>query len=362
MTSPSNLKRGSNHLTAAKDAVKKPRGDGSITSFFGHPKPKATSSTLSSSPVTKFKKADWVASLTPEQKDLLSLEINTMDDSWLVHLKDELVTKEFLNLKKFLKQEKASGAKIFPPEEDIYSWSRYTPFNKVKAVILGQDPYHNHNQAHGLCFSVRPPTPAPPSLVNIFKTIKNDYPSFESPPNKGGLLIPWAERGVLMLNTCLTVRAHNANSHAGQGWERFTQKAIDTVAKLRTGGIVFLSWGSPAAKRVAKVDRKRHYVLQAVHPSPLSAHKGFFDCGHFKKANDWLSERYGNDGPVDWSLSQTSTIISVPKPTPVSKLTSPENDTQNNANQPTAKITEPEKPTASDEEDAALLSDKDDAF
>jgi uracil-DNA glycosylase len=157
--------------------------------------------------------------------------------------------------------------------------SRHTPLHQVKAVIVGQDPYHNHNQAHGLAFSVRPPTPAPPSLANMYKGIKNDYPSFEPPPNKGGLLTPWAERGVLMLNTCLTVRAHQANSHSNKGWERFTQKALDTVARVRTRGVVFLAWGTPAGKRVAGINRQKHCVLQSVHPSPLSAMRGFVCFG-----------------------------------------------------------------------------------
>ena len=168
-------------------------------------------------------------------------------------------------------------------------------------MILGQDPYHNLNQAHGLCFSVRPPTPAPPSLKNIYTAIKKDYPSFTPPPRNGGLLTPWADRGVLLLNTCLTVRAHEANSHANMGWERFTQKVIDTVAAKRTKGVVFLAWGLPAQKRVTRV-ASRHLVLKSVHPSPLSAHKGFFECGHFKKANEWLKERYGEEGQIDWSL------------------------------------------------------------
>jgi uracil-DNA glycosylase len=178
----------------------------------------------------------------------------------------------------------------------------------VKAVILGQDPYHNHNQAHGLCFSVRPPTPAPPSLRNMYIALKNDYPSFTPPPKNGGLLTPWAEQGVLMLNTCLTVRAHEANSHSNKGWEKFTQKVIDTVAKVRGRGVVFLAWGSPAAKRVAKVDKGKHLVLQSVHPSPLSAHKGFMTCGHFKKTNDWLAQRYGVDGVIDWDLDKPKPI------------------------------------------------------
>ena len=153
--------------------------------------------------------------------------------------------------------------------------SRHTPLDTVKAVILGQDPYHNVNQAHGLCFSVRPPTPAPPSLVNIYKAIKIDYPSFTPPPKRGGLLTPWADRGVLMLNTCLTVRAHEANSHAGHGWEKFTQKVIDTVVKARTKGVVFLAWGNPAKARVSNVSATKHCILYSVHPSPRSADRGF---------------------------------------------------------------------------------------
>ena len=153
--------------------------------------------------------------------------------------------------------------------------SRHTPLPTVKAVILGQDPYHNINQAHGLCFSVRAPTPAPPSLKNMYIALKKDYPSFKAPPKNGGLLTPWADRGVLLLNTCLTVRAHEANSHAGKGWERFTQKVIDIVAQRRTKGVVFLAWGKPAGERVKKVDKVKHHILQSVHPSPLSASRGF---------------------------------------------------------------------------------------
>ena len=153
--------------------------------------------------------------------------------------------------------------------------SRHTPLNTVKAVILGQDPYHNLNQAHGLCFSVRPPTPAPPSLKNMYIALKKDYPTFKAPPNNSGLLTPWADRGVLLLNTCLTVRAHEPNSHAGKGWEKFTQKVIDIVAKCRTRGVVFLAWGKPAQERVKKVDKARHCILQTAHPSPFSAAKGF---------------------------------------------------------------------------------------
>jgi len=188
------------------------------------------------------------------------------------------------------------------------SRSRHTPFHTVKVVILGQDPYHNHNQAHGLAFSVRPPTPAPPSLKNMYIALHNDYPTFSPPPNKGGLLTPWADRGVLLLNTCLTVRAHEANSHANRGWERFTQRVIDLVATRRTRGVVFMAWGTPAGKRVQKVDGKRHLVLKAVHPSPLSAARGFFDCGHFRRANEWLVTRYGAGAEVDWSLTPGKSV------------------------------------------------------
>ncbi|RHZ71175.1 hypothetical protein CDV55_108658 [Aspergillus turcosus] len=323
MASPTGLKRNANHLSTPACDAKKPKANGSITSFFGAPKPRPVDAkTLTvSSPSSNFNKDKWVASLTPEQQELLRLEIDTLHESWLSKLKEELVTPEFLGLKRFLKKESESGAKIFPPENEIYSWSRHTPLDKVKVVIIGQDPYHNHNQAHGLAFSVRPPTPAPPSLVNIYTGIKNDYPTFQPPPNKGGLLIPWAERGVLMLNTCLTVRAHQAASHSNKGWERFTQKAIDLVARVRTNGVVFLAWGSPAGKRVAGINRQKHCVLQSVHPSPLSAHRGFFNNGHFKKCNEWLAERYGPDGIIDWSLTPTTKtggpLASISGPAPV---------------------------------------------
>jgi len=269
----------------------------------------------------KFDKAAWVAKLTDEQKQLLKLEIDTLHESWLGPLKDEIIKPEFLELKRFLAREAESGKKIFPPSADVYSWylpapnqsvprrtisnhtyrSRHTPLNTVKVVIIGQDPYHNVNQAHGLCFSVRPPTPAPPSLKNIFIALKKDYPDFRAPPKNSGLLTPWADRGVLLLNTCLTVRAHEANSHSNKGWERFTQKVIDLVAQKRTNGVVFMAWGTPAQQRVKAISSK-HYVLKSVHPSPLSASRGWFDCGHFKKANEWLVQRYGEGAEIDWNL------------------------------------------------------------
>ncbi|KAJ5932685.1 hypothetical protein N7516_007174 [Penicillium verrucosum] len=279
MVSPA-IKRKSEHLSGPDS--KKPKG-GSITAFFGAPKPNPPEQSIN---------------FNPNPTELLQLEIDTLDESWLAHLKDEVVSTEFLNLKRFLKKEKDSNVKVFPPEEDVPTH----PLHNVKVVIIGQDPYHNHNQAHGLCFSVRAPVRAPPSLLNIYKGIKIDYPDFESPPDKGGLLIPWAERGILMLNTCLTVRAHQANSHSNKGWEKFTQRVIDLVARVRTNGVVFLAWGRPAGTRVAKINKEKHCILQSVHPSPLSAHNGFFKNGHFKKCNDWLASRYGEDEIIDWSL------------------------------------------------------------
>ncbi|KAH6656956.1 uracil-DNA glycosylase-like protein [Truncatella angustata] len=318
----SNLKRKAPSSMDASKKAKTTNGNASITSFFGAPKVVSSSTHGSSpaleAPAPKFNKEKWVSSLTDEHKKLLQLEIDTLDESWLAHLKDEVTSKEFLDLKRFLDREMAGAKKIFPPKEDIYSWSRHAPFHTVKCVILGQDPYHNVNQAHGLAFSVRPPTPAPPSLRNMYTCLKKDYPSFVPPPNKGGLLTPWADRGVLLLNTCLTVRAHEPNSHANRGWEKFTQRVIDLVAQKRTRGVVFMAWGTPAGKRVVKVDKKRHLVLTSVHPSPLSASRGFFDCGHFRKANDWLVTRYGEGSEIDWDL--------VPKAKDLKKQEPPESN------------------------------------
>ncbi|KAK1832826.1 uracil-DNA glycosylase-like protein [Podospora conica] len=318
----STLKRKAANQTAGSDA-KKTKQNGNIMSFFAAPKPAAASASTPSSkssasasePATtttsspKFDKQKWVDALTPEQRELLQLEIDTLDVSWLALLKDEILTKEFLDLKRWLARETREKRTWFPPAEDVYSWSRYTPFPTVKVVIVGQDPYHNVSQAHGLAFSVRAPTPAPPSLRNMYICLKNDYPTFVPPPAKGGLLTPWAQRGVLMLNTCLTVRAHEANSHANHGWERFTQRVIDLVAAQRARGVVFMAWGTPAGKRVQKVDGKRHLVLKAVHPSPLSASRGFFTCGHFRKANEWLVTRYGEGGAVDWALVEGGSVL-----------------------------------------------------
>ncbi|KAL2312423.1 Uracil-DNA glycosylase [Schizosaccharomyces pombe] len=248
--------------------------------------------------VSKFNKEKWAENLTPAQRKLLQLEIDTLESSWFDALKDEFLKPYFLNLKEFLMKEWQSQ-RVFPPKEDIYSWSHHTPLHKTKVILLGQDPYHNIGQAHGLCFSVRPGIPCPPSLVNIYKAIKIDYPDFVIP--KTGYLVPWADQGILMLNASLTVRAHQAASHSGKGWETFTSAVLQVALNRNRKGLVILAWGTPAAKRLQGLPLKAHYVLRSVHPSPLSAHRGFFECHHFKKTNEWLEEQYGPGKCINWS-------------------------------------------------------------
>ncbi|KAJ1982966.1 uracil DNA glycosylase [Dimargaris xerosporica] len=234
--------------------------------------------------------------LTPEQQKLLALEYETMDASWFRVLFPELTKPYFLTLKKFLAEEKARGQTIFPPEPDIYCWSRFSPTSRVEVVILGQDPYHNHNQAHGLCFSVNKGFPIPPSLVNIYTALQKDYADFERP--KHGHLVAWAKQGVLLLNAALTVRAHQANSHSGKGWEKLTDAVVEYINE-RKSNVVFMLWGASAQKKGSRIDKKKHLVLKSVHPSPLSAHRGFFDCHHFRQANEYLTKH--GKAPINWN-------------------------------------------------------------
>lgn len=185
---------------------------------------------------------------------------------------------------------------IFPPSDDIFNAFNYTPLGNVKVVIIGQDPYHNVGQAHGLCFSVKPEVDIPPSLVNIYKELQDDLGCF-IPDN--GYLKKWADQGVLMLNSVLTVRAHQANSHKGIGWEKFTDAAI-SILNQQDRPIVYMLWGKPAQDKAAKVDNPKHLLLKAPHPSPLSAFRGFFGCKHFSRCNQFLQE---NDmEPIDWQI------------------------------------------------------------
>ena len=185
---------------------------------------------------------------------------------------------------------------IFPPQDDIFNAFHLTPLHEVKVVILGQDPYHNVGQAHGLSFSVKPGVPTPPSLVNIYQELKEDVGCYV--PNNG-YLVKWAKQGVLMLNTVLTVRAHQANSHRGIGWENFTDAAI-LALNQQDRPIVFLLWGRPAQMKKKMLTNPKHLILEAPHPSPLSAYRGFFGCGHFSKTNDFL--KANGLEPIDWQI------------------------------------------------------------
>ncbi|KIM55933.1 hypothetical protein SCLCIDRAFT_133680, partial [Scleroderma citrinum Foug A] len=223
-----------------------------------------------------------------------------LGESWRTALTAEFSKPYFRKLKDFIQSEHRSYV-VYPPPKDIYSWSRLTPLESVKVVVLGQDPYHNIGQAHGLSFSVLPPTKLPGSLKNIYKQLSLDIPEFNTPAT--GDLTPLARVGVLWLNTCLTVRAHVANSHAKKGWESFTDAVLQAVLDRNDdNGVVFLAWGLPAQKTCGRlsIDEKKHLVLRSPHPSPLSAHKRFLGNGHFKKANEWLRERSGVE--IDWTV------------------------------------------------------------
>ncbi len=214
---------------------------------------------------------------------------------WLRVLEPEFAKPYYRELYQFVKKEYSERV-IFPPSDRIFSALEYTPLEKVKCVILGQDPYHEVNQAHGLCFSVLPGNPAPPSLVNIYKELSDDLGCYV--PNNG-YLKKWADQGVLLLNTVLTVREHAANSHQGHGWEQLTD-AIIAAANRIDRPVVFLLWGSPAQKKGGMLDNPRHLVLKAAHPSPLSAYRGFFGCRHFSKANEFL--KANGEEPIDWQI------------------------------------------------------------
>jgi uracil-DNA glycosylase len=219
-----------------------------------------------------------------------------LEASWKTRIGDYLQRPEMRALADFLRAEKQAGKVIYPPGPEIFNAFAHTPFDAVRVVILGQDPYHGPGQAHGLCFSVRPGVRVPPSLENIFKEIERDL-AIRRPDH--GCLTPWADRGVLLLNSVLTVEQGQANSHQGKGWEGFTDAAIDALNRGREG-LAFMLWGSYAQRKGQLIDTRRHCVLKSVHPSPLSAHRGFIGCGHFSAANRYLVEQ--GQEPIDWSL------------------------------------------------------------
>lgn len=219
-----------------------------------------------------------------------------LPDSWQRHLGVEFEAPYMQALRAFLAREKAERKVIYPHSDHWFRAFELTPLDQVRVVILGQDPYHGPHQAHGLCFSVRPGIPAPPSLQNIYKELAQDV---GTTPVSHGFLESWARQGVLLLNSVLTVEQGNAGAHRGQGWEAFTDRAIQVVNE-QCDGVVFLLWGSYAQKKASFVDRQKHLVLHAPHPSPLSAHRGFFGQRHFSQANAFLAAR-GREG-IDWQL------------------------------------------------------------
>ncbi|HZV22534.1 MAG TPA: uracil-DNA glycosylase [Luteimonas sp.] len=219
-----------------------------------------------------------------------------LDASWKSRVGDYLLRDDMRTLSTFLRARRQQGARIFPPAANIFAALDATPFDRTKVVILGQDPYHGAGQAHGLCFSVQPGVPVPPSLDNIFKELQRDL-GIARPDH--GCLMPWARQGVLLLNAVLTVEEGRAGAHAGKGWEGFTDHVVDALNRERQG-LVFLLWGSYAQAKGKVIDTSRHRVLRAPHPSPLSAHRGFIGCGHFSATNEYLARR--GQAPVDWSL------------------------------------------------------------
>ena len=219
-----------------------------------------------------------------------------LEPSWKARVGDYLLRPEMRALSAFLRERASAGARIFPPARNIFAAFDATPFDRVKVVVLGQDPYHGPGQAHGLCFSVQPDVPVPPSLLNMYKEVERDL---GLPRPDHGYLMPWARQGVLLLNAVLTVEQGKAGAHQGRGWEEFTDHVVEVLDREREG-LVFMLWGSYAQKKGRIVDARRHRVLRTTHPSPLSAHRGFLGSGHFSAANDYLQRR--GAAPIDWSL------------------------------------------------------------
>jgi uracil-DNA glycosylase len=233
-------------------------------------------------------------------RQLQESHLKTMDFSWKTELASEFDKPYFQQLQDFLKKERQTET-VFPPEEDVFSAFELTPYSEVNVLLLGQDPYHDNNQAHGLCFSVRPGIKLPASLINIFKELKDDV-GFDIPNN--GCLIPWAKQGILMLNTVLTVRAHTANSHKKKGWEIFTDYVIQKVNE-KPEPVVFVLWGKDAQKKLNLIDTTRHKVIQSAHPSPFSARNGFFGSKPFSAINNALRDM--GKPEIDWQIPNIET-------------------------------------------------------
>ena len=225
-----------------------------------------------------------------------------LEPSWKARVGDYLQRPEMVELAAFLRAEKARGRTLYPPGPAIFAALDATPFDAVKVVILGQDPYHGPGQAHGLCFSVAPGVPPPPSLQNVFKELQRDL---GLPPPDHGCLLPWARQGVLLLNAVLTVEDGRAGSHQGRGWEGFTDAIVRALDREKES-LVFMLWGAYAQAKGREIDARRHRVLRAPHPSPLSAHRGFIGCGHFSAANQYL--QHHGIAPIDWRLPASADL------------------------------------------------------
>jgi uracil-DNA glycosylase len=226
-------------------------------------------------------------------------------EDWRKVLRSEITSDYFANLVDFLETEWKNET-VFPPKDQIFTALNLTPYSEVKVLILGQDPYHDENQAHGLAFSVQDGVKLPPSLRNIYKELKNDL---AIPPSAGGNLESWAKQGILLLNTALTVRAHQANSHAGKGWEIFTDAVIKHLND-KEEPVIFLLWGGNAAKKAPLIDADRHFIIKAPHPSPLSAYRGFFGSKPFSEINKILKKNHKKE--IDWQLPESDNDIDMP--------------------------------------------------
>jgi uracil-DNA glycosylase len=242
---------------------------------------------------------NWYNSVLPQPiRRVVPLKHMTeVVQSWADAIGPEKEKPYFISLRERVHQARENGNTIYPSEHDTFNAFRLTPLEQVKVVILGQDPYHGPDQAHGLAFSVKPTVRIPPSLLNIYKELRTDIPGFTMPNH--GYLENWAQQGVLLLNTVLTVQAGMAHSHAAWGWETFTDQVIRTLNDKREH-LVFMLWGNHAKKKGEFIDKQRHLVLTGVHPSPLSASRGFFGCRHFSKANDYLQTH--GQAPIDWQV------------------------------------------------------------
>eukprot|EP00092_Neocalanus_flemingeri_P096647 GFUD01123051.1.p1 GENE.GFUD01123051.1~~GFUD01123051.1.p1 ORF type:complete len:331 (+),score=105.97 GFUD01123051.1:54-1046(+) len=255
--------------------------------------------TTTSIPLSPEQKARCDTSREKAKLVLLCKEMpvltGNIGSSWFAALSDQFGQEWFNRLSRFVTKER-EGHTVYPDQGEVWEWTTRTDITQTRVVILGQDPYHGPGQAHGLCFSVRPGVAPPPSLVNIYKELETDIAGFQRPSH--GCLAGWADQGVLLLNSCLTVRRGEANSHKDRGWEKLTDAVISWISR-NLSGVVFLLWGSHAQKKAKVVDRSKHHLLKSVHPSPLSAYRGFLGCGHFSQCNQLLRQQ--GRQPVDWA-------------------------------------------------------------